>query len=93
MNRLRDAELTEDDYYWLCKLKMSYKSLQETAAFKDAPILMEFRKENSDHPESNCAAYNRRFLYTLSHTTKKPIARIEAYHEGILETEAKDIQE
>ena len=45
VTRLRDCSWTEEDYYWLSKRKISHLSLEERAAFKDAPVLMEFRKE------------------------------------------------
>ena len=67
VTRLRDCAWTEEDYYWLSKRKLSHLSLDERAAFKEAPVLMEFRKErDTDDPNDSCAAYNRRHLYLLA---------------------------
>ena len=48
MTRLRDCLWTEEDYYTLCKRKLSQLSFSARSSFADAPCIMEFRKERED---------------------------------------------
>ena len=66
LHRIRDLNLTEEDYYWLCKRKKSSLTLQERSRFTDAPVLMDFRRVTATNPENNCTHYNRMCLRKLS---------------------------
>ena len=74
MGRLRDCEWTFDDYYWLLERHLSRLSITERAAFAEAPLIMEFRKERPDAAEEDdsCDAYNRRMLYALAQEKDRP---------------------
>jgi len=88
MKRFRDCTWTEEDYYWLCKRKLSALTPTEKASFAEAPIIMEFRKdrpEASDEHDS-CDAYNRRKLHGLA-TDTNPIAKFNASYNGVGLTE------
>ena len=84
MGRLRDCEWTEEDYYWLCNRKLSKLSPTEKAAFAEAPLIMEFRKDRglADEDLDSCDAYNRRKLRTLA-TEELPIAKFTASYTGV----------
>ena len=41
MSRLRDCTWTQDDYWFLCKRKISQLTPTERAGFADAPLIME----------------------------------------------------
>ena len=94
MTRLRDCIWTEEDYYTLCKRKLSQLSFSARSNFTEAPCIMEFRKERDDDAEeaSSCDAYNRRFLYALAKETNVPVAKIHAFHDGVQEDEAADLR-
>ena len=47
LHRVRDVEMTKEDYYNLVKRKKSNLSLSERMKFTDAPVLMDFRKETT----------------------------------------------
>ena len=94
MTRLRDCSWTEEDYYWVTKRKLSHLSLDERANFKEAPVLMEFRKErDTDDPNDSCTSYNRRNLYLLAKERDIPIAKFEARHDGVAQEEGKHLAE
>ena len=93
LHRVRVLTLTTEDYYWLCGLKRSRKSLPERNAFKDAPVLMEFRRETAAHPEDNCEYYNRMLLRSLARQHKQPVVGIAAYHEGISHAEGQKLDD
>ena len=58
LHRVRDLTLTEQDYFWLCGQKRSRKSLTEINRFKDAPMLMDYRRQTEANAEENCTQYN-----------------------------------
>ena len=73
---------------------MSQLSLTARAAFQDAPVIMEFRKEREDEdPHSSCDSYNRRHLYLLAKQNDVPVARISAAHVGVDEAEGAGVPE
>ena len=82
-HRLRDLAWTPDDYYWLCKRKRSAVSLGERLRFKDAPVLMEFRRTTAGNPEQNCDFFNRMKLRTLASETGVSVARFVSIHTGV----------
>ena len=51
LHRLRDLDLTLEDYYWLCKRKRSMLPLTERKLFQDHPIITDFRRETDSNPE------------------------------------------
>ena len=83
LHRLRDLTWTPEDYYWLCKRKKSAVPLGERLRFKDAPVLMEFRRTTEGNPEHNCDFFNRMKLRRLAQETNTSVARFVAVHEGI----------
>jgi Ni,Fe-hydrogenase III component G len=66
----------------LCKLKRSARSAADKLFFKDAPILMEFRRTTEANEEDNCEHYNRKHLRALAMETKVPVIAFDAVHEG-----------
>ena len=94
MHRMRDCCWTEEDHYWLTKLKLSHRSLEDRAQFEEAPILMEFRKERENEDEGDsCTSYNRRHLYMLAKTEDIPIAQFPARHDGVTQEEGMKMPE
>ena len=94
VTRLRDCTWTEEDYYWLSQRKLSHISLEERAKFKEAPVLMEFRKEReSEDPNDSCVSYNRRHLYMLAKDGDIPVARFPARHTGVSEEDGEKMSE
>ena len=83
MHRLRDLEWTLEDYYWLCRRKLSMLSLAERQRFHNAPVIMDFRKQTLNNPENNATYYNRMKLRRHAQTQNVPVARFEAHHNGI----------
>ena len=83
MHRLRDLEWTLEDYYWLCRRKLSMLSLTERRRFHNAPVIMDYRRETKNNPENNATHYNRMKLRRHALKVKMPVARFEAHHEGI----------
>ena len=51
LHRVRDLALSVEDYYWLCDLKRSKRTLSDRNAFKTAPVLMDFRRATTSNPE------------------------------------------
>ncbi len=49
--RLRDREWTLGDYYWRCQRKRSARSLLERSKFRDAVVIMDFRRATEKNPE------------------------------------------
>ena len=84
MGRLRDCEWTEADYWWLCERKLSKLPPTERAAFAEAPLIMEFRKDRglADEDHDSCDAYNRRKLCALA-TEERPVAKFTACYTGV----------
>lgn len=80
--RMRDMTLTSDDYFWLCKLKRSYRSTKERLFFKDAVRLMEFRRTTEKNEDDNCESYNRKHLRAHAAEHKVPVVAFDAVHEG-----------
>ena len=94
VTRLRDCSWTDEDYYWLSKRKISHLSMEERAAFKNAPVLMEFRKEREgEDANDSCESYNRRNLYMLAKDGDVPIARFTAKHEGVTQKDCTSMSE
>ena len=90
---MRDLILTTEDYYWLCSLKRSEKSLLERNAFKDAPVLMKFRRETAAHPDDNCEYFNRMLLRARARQQKQPVVGTSAFHEGISHAEGHKLDD
>ena len=82
MGRLRDCEWTREDYEWLCERKLGRLPPTAKAAFAEAPLIMEFRKETGDEDRDSCDAYNRRKLRALA-TEENPIAKFAAQYTGV----------
>ena len=83
LHRLRDLDLTLEDYYWLCKRKRSMLPLTERREFQDHPIIMDYRRETETNPENNATFYNRRKLHAHAARESIPVARFDATHTGI----------
>ena len=83
LHRFRDLRWTIEDYYWLCKRKRSAVSLGERLRFRDAPVLMDFRRASTTNPEQNCEFYNRMKLRALAQEKGTSVARFAALHTGI----------
>jgi hypothetical protein len=83
LHRVRDLTLTAGDYFWLCDLKRSKRTLQEREAFKTAPVLMDYRRATVRNPEDNCEYYNRMLCRSLARERKQPVIAFDALHEGI----------
>ena len=85
MGRLRDCAWTKSDYYWLCQRKLSQLPPSEKAAFAEAPLIMEFRKERDDPDDQHdsCDAYNRRKLHALATDNDRPVAKFAAAYTGV----------
>ena len=82
MWRLLDMTTTHEDYFWLCKLKRSARSAKDRLFFKDAPVLMEFRRTTESNEEDNYEYYNRKRLRAHAEETKHPVIAFDALHEG-----------
>ena len=76
--RLRDYNITMDDYFWLCKRKHAKLPLGERTFFSDAPILMEFRRTTDDNPEDNCDFYNQQKLSSFAKGTQDTSYRLRS---------------
>ena len=83
MDRLRDYNMTLEDYYWLCRRKQSKLSLSERTFFQDAPILMDLRRMTEKNPEANCDFYNQSRLRSFAKEHKIPVIAFDAYHENV----------
>ncbi len=83
LHRLRDLTWTLEDYYWLCKRKSSMVTFQERLRFRDAPVIMDFRRTTETNPEDNCEYYNRMLNRALARERKQPVVGFSAIHEGI----------
>ena len=59
--------------------------------FRDAPVLMDFRKESTKNPENNCTYYNRMQLRKLAADKRAPVMKIVAQHEGVDQREGLEI--
>ena len=93
LHRLRDLEISIEDYYKLCKRKKSNLSFAERKKFEDAPVLMDFRRETATNPENNCTYHNRMQVRSLSKMNKRPVISIEAQHEGICQEKGLKLDE
>ena len=93
LHRLRDLEISKEDYYKLCKRKKSDLSFAERKKFEDAPVLMDFRRETAKNPENNCMYHNRMQVRSLSKMNKRPVISIEAQHEGICQEKGLKLDE
>lgn len=83
LHRLRDVNWTIEDYLWICKRKKSKLSLSEKMQFRDAPRIMDFRKESDANPEQNCEYYNKCQLRAHARERDVPVLRFPSLHEGI----------
>ena len=59
---IRDANITQEDYFWLCERKRAKLSFTERADFDNAPVLMDFRRTSESNVEDNCDYYNAKHL-------------------------------
>ena len=87
LHRLRDLHWTLEDYYWLCNRKRSQVTLAERLQFKDAPVLMDFRRTTDSNPEHNCDFYNRMKLRSMATEARTSVARFASLHHNILQSE------
>ena len=87
LTRLRNMDLTHDDYFWLCGLKRSTMSLEQRVAFKNKPVLMEFRRTTESNEEDNCEHFNRQKVRMLAKDTSVPVIAFDAVHDGIPQDE------
>ena len=87
LHRVRDLALTAEDYFWLCDLKKSKRTLQEREAFKTAPVLMDYRRATARNPEDNCEYHNRMLCRSLAREQKQPVIAFDAVHEGLGQVE------
>ena len=93
LHRVRDLTLTAGDYFWLCNLKRSKRTLQEREAFKAAPILMDFRRATAGNPEDNCEYYNRMLNRALAREQKQPVIGFSAVHAGINQSQGEALDD
>ena len=66
LRRLRDLEISLEDYYKLCKRNKSNLPFAERKKFEDAPVLMDSRRETDTNPENNCTYHNRMQVRSLA---------------------------
>ena len=93
LHRIRDLAVTAEDYFWLCNLKKSKRTLQEREAFKKAPVLMDYRRATARNPEDNCEYHNRMLCRALAREQKQPVIAFDAIHEGIGQLEGLAMDE
>ena len=94
MSRLRDCTWTREDYFFLCERKLSKLSALERAQFAQAPLIMEFRREQGGvaADQDSCEAYNRRKLHALA-SEERPIAKFTASYTGVTSAEGEDFDD
>ena len=83
MHRLRDYNITLDDYCWLCRRKHAKLTLAERTFFQDAPRLMDFRRITDNNQEDKCDYCNKNRLRGFAKEHKAPVIAFDARHEGI----------
>ena len=93
LRRVRNAELTLEDYFWLCERKRSKLSFAERAEFDAAPVIMDFRRTTETNVENNCDFYNAKHLRYHAKKQSVPVVRFKATHIGIDEEEAEKLEE
>ena len=93
LHRVRDMSLTSSDYFWLCNLKKSKRTLHDREAFKTAPVLMDYRRSTVRNPEDNCEYYNRMLCRSLARERKQPVIAFDAVHEGISHEQGMAMEE
>ena len=91
LHALRNASLTHEDYFWLCRLKRCHASASRRAFFADAPVLMEFRRTTEANEEDNCEYYNRQRLRVMAKTRGVPVIAFDAVHDGKPQQDAMEI--
>ena len=85
--------LTSSDYFWLCNLKKSKRTLHDREAFKTAPVLMDYRRSTVRNPEDNCEYYNRMLCRSLARERKQPVIAFDAVHEGMSHEQGMAMEE
>ena len=93
MHRLRDYNITLEDYYWLCRRKHAKLTLAERTFFQDAPRLMDFRRTTEKNPEDNCDYYNKTRLRAFAKEHKVPVIAFDAQHEGITHADGLNLDD
>ena len=93
LHALRNAALTHDDYFWLCRLKRCHASASRRASFANAPVLMEFRRTTEQNEEHNCEHYNRQRLRVMANTSGVPVFAFDALHDGKPHADAMHIDD
>ena len=87
IHRLRDSELTKQDYFWLCKRKAARLSPSQRAFFADAPKIMDFRRITEGNPEDNCDYYNQQKLRSHAKEQHLTVVGFDALHENCSQQE------
>ena len=85
--RMADCELTEADYAWLVRrnrsvLEQTEEGRVELESFKEAPLLMDGRKDRvtGEEPLVGAMTVNKRMLWDLAQRTSVPIVGVRARH-------------
>ena len=93
LRRVRDADVSLEDYYWLCDRKRSKLSMSERAQFNNAPVIMDFRRITESNEQDNCEFYNARHLRYHAKREGVPVVRFQAVHEGIAEEDGQKLDD
>ena len=82
IHKLRESDITVQEYMELCRRKHAYLKLSEKQFFMDAPVLMDFRRITDANPEANCNYFNQQKLRAHAPEKKLPVVAFDALHEG-----------
>ena len=93
LRRVRDADISLEDYYWLCDRKRSKLSLAERSEFNSAPVIMDFRRSTEANVEDNCEFYNAKHLRYHAKKEGVPVVRFDSVHEGIEEKDGEKLDD
>ncbi|HIB22772.1 MAG TPA: hypothetical protein EYO32_14995, partial [Rhodospirillales bacterium] len=93
LHKIRDLNLSFDDYFWLCKRKKSRLNPDERMLFEDAPVIMDLRRISTTNPENNCDFYNKLVLRSHARKHHLPVISFDAVHEGTTQEDGLEIDE
>ena len=93
MRRVRDAKITQEDYFWLCERKRAKLSFMERSRFDSAPVLMDFRRTTESNVEDNWEFHNAKNLRYHARKNKVPVVRFKALHNGIADEDGENLDD
>ena len=91
LRRVRDAKITQEDYFWLCERKRAKLSFMERSRFDNAPVLMDFRRTTESNVEDNCEFHNAKHLRYHAKKNKVAVVRFKALHDGISDGDGENL--